>query len=170
MYKYIFRRILYLIPVILGVTFIVFMILNLAPGDSVRMILGEQATPEQVAALEKKMGIDKPLLVQYLNYMKNLLRGNLELSYRTNQPVAAEVFSSFIPDIITCCYCFSVLLAIPIGVIAATKQNTAMDTATMIVALIDVSMPMFWLSLLLILLFSLKWDGFRFQVQRLLAV
>lgn len=162
MYKYIFRRILYLIPVILGVTFIVFMILNLAPGDSVRMILGEQATPEQVAALEKKMGLDKPLLVQYLNYMKNLLRGNLGVSYRTNQPVAAEVFSRFPYTLILSLVAtaFSVLLAIPIGVIAATKQNTAMDTATMIVALIGVSMPMFWLSLLLILLFSLKLGWF----------
>lgn len=162
MKKYIFRRILSLIPVIIGVTFIVFMILNLAPGNSARMILGDQATPEQVAELERQMGLDQPILVQYANYMIKLVQGDLGTSYRTNQPVALEVFSRFPYTLILALVStfFSVLLAIPLGIVAATKQNTPIDTITMVISLIGVSMPMFWLSLLLILLFSLNLGWF----------
>ena len=162
MKKYILKRILYLIPVLLGVTFIVFMMLNLASGDPVRMILGDQATPEQMLALEQQMGLDKPLPVQYFNYIKNLVMGNMGTSYTTNQPVSTEIFSRFPYTLVLALVAtiFAVALAIPIGVIAATKQNTPVDTITMIIALIGVSMPMFWLSLLLILFFSLRLGWF----------
>lgn len=162
MLRYVFKRVLALLPVIIGVTFIVFAILRLAPGDPVKIILGDQASPEQVEQVRREMGLDRPFLVQYGAYMLDLARGNLGLSYATRQPVSLEVFSRFpytlklslIATIV------SILLAIPLGIVAAVRQNTFVDSASMIVALIGVSMPMFWLALLLILLFSLKLGWF----------
>ncbi len=162
MLRYVFKRVLALLPVIIGVTFIVFAILRLAPGDPVKIILGDQVSPEQVEQVRREMGLDRPFLVQYGAYMLDLVRGNLGLSYATRQPVSLEVFSRFpytlklslIATIV------SILLAIPLGIVAAVRQNTFVDSASMIVALIGVSMPMFWLALLLILLFSLKLGWF----------
>lgn len=162
MYKYIIKRILSLIPVIIGVTLIVFMILKIAPGDPVRMILGEMATPEQVQQLTEEMGLDKPLIVQYGKYMFNLIKGDMGISYSTKAPVAEEVFSRFpyTLKLSLVSIVFSILLAIPLGIIAAVKQNTIIDNVSMFIALIGVSMPMFWLALLLMLVFSLKLGWF----------
>lgn len=162
MLRYVLRRIVALIPVILGVTFIVFFILKLAPGDPVKIILGDQASPEAIAQLKMEMGLDKPLLVQYATYMLNLVQGNMGISYASKQPVALEVFSRFpyTLRLSLVATIFSILLAIPLGILAAVKQNSALDNISMIIAMIGVSMPMFWLALLLILFFSLQLGWF----------
>lgn len=162
MVKYIIKRVLSLIPVIIGVTLIVFLILNFAPGDPARMILGDMATPGQIAELRQKMGLDDPILVQYGRYMLNLLKGDFGISYRTKSPVSLEILARFPYTFILSFVAtvFSIALAIPLGIIAAVKQNTAIDNISMFIALLGVSMPMFWLALLLILVFSLKLGWF----------
>lgn len=162
MAKYILRRLLALVPVILGVTFIVFMILQLTPGDPARIILGENATAEQINELREQMGLNDSPIIQYFRYMGNLLKGDLGLSYKNSVPVAEEVFARFPYTLILtiASLIFSVVLAIPLGIFAATNQNTPIDTLSMIISLIGVSMPMFWLALLLILFFSLRLGWF----------
>lgn len=165
MVKYIIRRLLALIPVILGVTFLVFMIMQLAPGDAAKMMLGEGATQEAVDAQREQMGLNDPLIVQYGRYIVNFCKGDLGTSYSSRRPVADEVFARFpytfklsvVAGIV------SILLAIPLGIVAAVRQNTLFDNISMIVSLIGVSMPIFWLALLLVLFFSLKLGWFPVQ-------
>lgn len=95
MARYIAKRILYMIPVLLGVTLLVFFIMHLAPGNVAGMILGENATPEQIAALEHEMGLDRPLLVQYFDYLVGLLHGDLGTSYTTGSSVTGEIMARF---------------------------------------------------------------------------
>ena len=161
MLKYIIRRILAMIPVVIGITFIVFMIMKMTPGDPARMILGDNATPEAVEALREEMGLNDNYLVQYGRYMINLCKGDMGTSYKNNRPVVDEVMTrvpatfklAFVSAIV------SILIAIPLGVLAAVKQGTLFDNASMVVSLIGISMPAFWLALMLMLKFSLqlKW-------------
>ena len=162
MWKFVLKRLLMLIPVLIGVTLLVFLILNMAPGDPAKVILGEQATPEQIAELREQMGLNDPVLVQYGRYIVNLVQGDMGDSYKTKGPVSEEVFNRF-PNTIqltVAAMLIAIVVAIPLGVIAAVKQNTIFDGVSMIIALIGVSMPIFWLGLLLILLFSLKLGWF----------
>lgn len=158
MSKYILRRILLLIPVIIGVTFIVFSIMHLTPGSPAQIILGEQAQPEAVAKLEEEMGFNDPFLVQYGRFIKNAVQGDFGRSYSTKRPVFNEVINRF-PSTLKLTIAstlVAVLIGVPIGILSATKQYSVMDSVTMILALLGVSMPVFWLGLLLILLFSVK--------------
>ncbi|MCI5480189.1 MAG: ABC transporter permease [Lachnospiraceae bacterium] len=181
MLKYITRRILAMIPVVIGITFIVFMIMKMAPGDPARMILGDNATPEAVEALREEMGLNDNYLVQYGRYMINLCKGDMGTSYKNNRPVVDEVMTrvpatfklAFVSAIV------SILIAIPLGVLAAVKQGTLFDNASMVVSLIGISMPAFWLALMLMLKFSLqlKWfpvqganDGWRSYVLPAIAI
>ena len=158
MWKFIVKRLIMLIPVLIGVTLLVFLILQLAPGDPAKVILGEQATPEQIQELRDSLGLNDPVLVQYANYIIKLVQGDMGDSYKTRGPVSEEVFNRF-PNTIkltACAMLLAVVVAVPLGVVAAVKQNTLFDSISMVIALIGVSMPIFWLGLLLILLFSLK--------------
>ena len=175
MLKYIAKRLLAMIPVILGVTLIVYLIMSLAPGDPARTILGEQATEEQVQELRTEMGLDQPIIVQYFRYIWNLLHGDLGRSYQSRIDVSTEIFSRF-PNTIKLALTaslFSVILALPLGIIAAVRQNTFFDSFSMFVAIIGISCPTFWFGLILILVFAvnLKWfpvsgqvDNFRGMV------
>ena len=151
-----------LIPVIMGVTLLVFVIMQLAPGNPARMILGEMATPEQVAALEEEMGLNKPLLVRYFNYMLDFLRGDMGTSYYKSTSVVSEVMSRFpyTAKLAGVAAILTLIMSIPIGVMAAVKQNSVFDNASLVVTLLGISMPVFWLGLLLIITFSLKLDLF----------
>ncbi len=151
-----------LIPVIMGVTLLVFVIMQLAPGNPARMILGEMATPEQVAALEEEMGLNKPLLERYFNYMLNFLRGDMGTSYYKSTSVVSEVMSRFpyTAKLAGVAAILTLIMSIPIGVMAAVKQNSVFDNASLVVTLLGISMPVFWLGLLLIITFSLKLDLF----------
>ena len=165
MIKFIIRRLLSLIPVILGVTFFVFMVMQLAPGDAAKLLLGEGATQEQVEELREEMGLNDPVIVQYVRYMVNFCKGDLGTSYATKRPVADEVFSRF-PytfNLSIVAGIVSILLAIPLGILAAVKQNTFFDNISMVISLVGVSMPIFWLALLLVLAFSLNLGWFLVQ-------
>lgn len=162
MTRYIAKRILYMIPVLLGVTLLVFFIMHLAPGNVAAMILGENATKEQIAALEAEMGLDRPLLIQYLDYLLGLLHGDLGTSYTTGASVTSEIMARFPYTVVLTLVAavVSILLALPLGILAAVKQNTWVDNVSMVVSLIGVSMPIFWLAVMLILFFSLKLGWF----------
>ena len=168
MLKYIAKRLVSMIPVILGVTLIVFCIMSLAPGDPARSILGEMATEEQVQELRDEMGLNDPILVQYVRYIWNLLHGNLGTSYQSRIDVSTEIWSRF-PNTIKLALTasvISVILALPLGIIAAVKQNTFFDSASMFIAIIGISCPTFWFGLILILIFAvnLKWFPVSGQV------
>ncbi len=158
MHKYVLRRLLLLIPVVLGVTFLVFGIMHLTPGDPAKLKLGEMAPPEQVEAMREEMGLNDPFLIQYAKYVGNALKGDFGRSYSTNREVFDEVMSRFPATLklAVTASIISILIGIPAGIISATKQYTLTDSVTMVLALIGVSMPVFWLGLMLILLFSVN--------------
>ena len=158
MVKYFFKRIIQLIPVILGVTLIVFVIMQFAPGDPARLILGELATQEQVEALRQEMKLDDPIIVQYCRYVLNCLKGDFGTSYLKSRSVTSEIFARF-PNTLKLAFVavfMTVILSVPLGIIAAVKQNTITDAIIMVISLIGISMPVFWMGLLLIMQFSLK--------------
>ncbi len=156
--KYILRRLVMMIPVLLGVTFIVFFIMSLTPGDPAAIILGDQASSEALALKRIELGLNDPLLIRYATYMGNLLRGDLGTSYKNQISVAQQVWDKF-PNtaLLAIAGIFvALIIGIPIGILSAKKQYTFMDTSSMVFSLIGVSMPNFWLGLLLSLLFALK--------------
>ncbi len=159
---YFLKRIAQLIPVILGITLIIFVIMSLAQGDPARLILGEWATQEEVEQLRQEMRLDDPLLVRYFRYLYNFVQGDFGTSYIKSRSVATEVLGRF-PNTVRLAFVAAILtvfLAVPLGIIAAVKQNTAVDSIVMVITLIGISMPVFWLGLLLILQFSLKLGWF----------
>jgi peptide/nickel transport system permease protein len=164
MATYIVRRLLLAIPVLLGASFLVFASVRFVPGDPAIAIAGELATPALVAKVREEMGLDKPLLVQYGIYLERTLQGDLGRSVRSGLPVAQEI-SNRLPKTIQLAV-LSLLVAsaigIPLGVLSATRANTWIDGGSMIVALLGVSMPIFWLGLMLMILFSVmlpRWLG-----------
>ena len=157
MYKFILKRLLMLIPVIVGVTFIVFFILNLSPGDPAAIILGDQATEEALEMKREELGLNDPILTRYVNYMADLLHGDLGESYKNSSPVWNQVIERFPNTAILAVagILVALIIGIPIGIISAKKQYSLMDNTSMVLALIGVSMPNFWSGLLLVMLFSL---------------
>jgi peptide/nickel transport system permease protein len=162
MYRYIIKRILMLIPVLLGVSFVIFFILELTPGDPAELVAGVDATKEQIEMMREQLGLNDPALVRYFKYIGNMLRGNLGTSYYSSDKVF-DLFMYRFPATLTLSLSavfFATLIAIPIGIVSAVRQNSLLDNAGMVLALIGVSMPSFWLGLLLILAFSLKLGWF----------
>lgn len=161
MHKYVMKRILLLIPVLLGVSFLVFTIMSFTPGDPAQLILGESAPAEAVAQLRKEMGLNDPFIVQYFRFVKNAVVGDFGQSYTTGRDVFGEIFSRFPNTLILAVLgiIIAVCIGIPLGIISATRQYTLVDSISMIGALLGVSMPVFWLGLMLILTFSvnLRW-------------
>lgn len=158
MIKYIIRRLLLTIPILLAVSFIVFSLLYITPGDPAAMLLGQNATPEAIKALQIELGLDRPFISQYYNYLMKLTRMDFGKSYITKDSVVTQILN-FVPNSLKLAFvsiCVAVIIGIPIGVISATKQYTAFDNITMVFGLIGISMPVFWLALLLILLFSVQ--------------
>lgn len=156
MWKYVLKRILLMIPVILGVLLIVFSINSLA-GDPTNWLLGTDATEEAKQALRVELGLDKPFLVQYFNYIWGIVtRFDFGTTYVNKTSVAAEILSRFPITIKLGVFSllFAVLMGIPFGVISATKQNTALDYTVTFASLVCAALPNFWLALMLILLFS----------------
>lgn len=155
--KYILKRLLMLIPVILGVSLVVFLIVSMTPGDAALIIL-PYGTEEQLNEIRESLGLNRPLLVQYGSYVLNMLRGNLGNSYYSNAPVLTA-FLERLPSTALLAFSsmlISLIIAIPLGVYSATHQYSGMDRVGNVVALIGNSMPNFWIGLLLIMLFSLK--------------
>lgn len=158
MHRYISKRLLMLIPVLLGVVFIVFFIMDLAPGDPVYQVAGEQASPEELQALRVKLGLDGNIFTRYVRYLEHMVRGDLGTSYISKRDVM-KTYLERLPNTLllaSVTMLVAIAMSIPLGIIAAVNQNTIKDTVSMVLALLGLSMPNFWLGLLLIILFALK--------------
>ena len=163
MSKYIVKRIIYFIPVLFGIVFLVYSIMYLAPGDPARLILGDKVPQAQVDALREEMGLNKPFLVQFFTYLTNILHGDFGTSYQLGMPVTDIILKIRFPITLIMAVSsmlLAVIFSIPIGTLSAVKQYTVIDSITVVFALLLTSIPVFWLGLMLILLFSLKLGWF----------
>ena len=158
---YVLKRLLYLVPVLLGVTLLVFVISHAIPGDPARMMAGQKASHEAVENLRRSMGLDRPLPEQYATYLLGLLRGDLGFSIRNQRPVVEDL-QDFFPatlelSLVSMLLCVSV--GLPLGIISAVRRNRPIDHASRVFSVFGVSMPVFWLGLMLLLLFyrTLGW-------------
>jgi peptide/nickel transport system permease protein len=153
MVNFLVRRLLFMIPVALLVSFVTFMIIHLIPGDPARVLLGESATPQTVAALRHQLGLDKPLLTQYVLWLGQALHGNLGQSIQLQQPVTQAILQRLpvTAELGIISLVVSVALAIPLGVLAAGTRNTPIDWLINVLSLIGTAIPNFVLGLLLIL-------------------
>ncbi len=162
MLKYIGKRILMMIPVVLGISFIIFSILALTPGDPAQMILGENASLEDIQQLREEMGLNENFLIRYVKYMADAVRLDFGESYRTSLPVVEEILTR-LPNTFSLAFFgigLSVVIGVPIGIISAVKQYSIFDTVSLGLALIMTSIPAFWLGLMLLLVFALKLGWF----------
>jgi peptide/nickel transport system permease protein len=158
---YVVRRILLALPVLIGVSLLVFAVMRLAPGDPAAIMLGAQATPEDVARLRRDLGLDRPVPVQYLQWMGRVLQGDLGRSIPLGRPVLPEVLLRFKATAVLTAgaLVIAVALGLTAGVLAATRQYSWIDKASMGIAVTGVSLPVFWTGIMLILVFalSLRW-------------
>lgn len=157
MIRYILKRLLMMIPVLLGVTFVIFTMLYFTPGDPAVQILGDGASPEQIAALREELGLNDPFLIRFLNYIKDLVwYGDLGISYSSNRPVIDEILSRFPTtlELAALSICIATLIGVVCGIIAAVRQYSIFDNIATVVSLIGASMPNFWQGIMMILLFS----------------
>jgi ABC-type dipeptide/oligopeptide/nickel transport system permease component len=156
MLRYLVRRLLLTLPVLLGVATLVFALINLVPGDPAQSMLGDSAPPEDVARLRQSLGLDEPLLTQYRSFLAGIARGDLGKSFRYNTPVTAEIQSRLLRtlQLAMAAMGLAILFAIPLGIVAAVWRGTGIDHAAMTVSLVGISMPNFWLGPLLAILFA----------------
>lgn len=162
MWKYILKRILLLIPLILVVSFLVYALMDLSPGDPVRSVVGENATEEQIEIMREKLGYNDPLLTRYVRYMTGVFQGDFGTSIYGGKIVLDE-YMGRLPSTLwlaVVSISFTVLISIPLGIIAAIKQNTWVDTLLSGLAICGISIPGFWLGIMLILVFSLTLGWF----------
>jgi ABC-type dipeptide/oligopeptide/nickel transport system permease component len=157
---YIARRFLALIAVALAATVLIFYALSLMPGDPAVLILGQDATPESLVALRARLGLNLPLWQQYLNFMADLLRGDLGISYQRGVPVTERISQAFQITILlsTLAITLSVIIGVGLGTIAAVRSNTWLDHAVRVALLTTTSIPIYWLGLLLIYLFAVEFS------------
>lgn len=158
MHRYILKRLLMLIPVILGVVMIVFFVMDLAEGDPAYMVASADATEEELQAIRNELGLSDSFFTRYIKYIKNMCHGNLGTSYITKRDVMQTYFERLPAtlELASVAVLITLVISIPLGIVAAVNQNSIKDTASMIFALLGVSMPNFWLGLLLMLVFALK--------------
>lgn len=178
MANYIFRRLALMVPTLIGVSFLVFLLTRLTPGDPVRMIVGPDAPQTRVEEVRKDLGLDRPVIEQYVRFMGGAVQGDLGQSLRTRQPVMTELATRFplTLQLTVLAVSISVIVGIPLGVASATKKDTALDKSATVLALFGASMPLFWIAIMAILFFSVKlgwlptagndgpvwtWDGLR---------
>lgn len=158
MIKTILRRILQLIPILFIVITFIFIITRMVPGDPAAVMLGPQASLESVQELREELGLNKSVGEQYVSYLKGIMRGDLGKSYYYNEPVMKLIMERF-PNTLLLSFAsiiIAILIGIPVGIISATKQYSIFDYVSMILALVGVSMPIFWLGLMMVLVFSVN--------------
>ena len=158
MLKYVVKRILMIIPVVLAVSFIVFFIMDFVPSDPAVTVLGDGATEEQLDYYRETHGLNDPLIIRYVRYMEGIVQGDLGTSYAQNRPVW-DIFIEKFPNtfkLAVASVVVTVLLSIPLGILAAVKNNTWVDTVCSTFSFVGLAMPNFWLGLLLIMLFSVN--------------
>ena len=159
MYKYIIKRLLFLIPTVIGVTFIIYFIMNITPGDPGRAILGSGVSQADVDAYNHAIGYDLPFLQKFINYLENMfLHGDFGISYVTKQPVFNEIWPRYITTIELAFLgmIVSTVIGIPLGIYAAVKQYSATDTVASLISFLLAAVPTFVLGLVLLFCFSLK--------------
>lgn len=158
MMNYIGKRLFQLIPVLLGMSFIVFLIIRAIPGNPAQVILGQQATEEAVAALTEKLGLNEPWYVQYWNYLTGILTGDLGESLRTSRPISEEIWPYLAAtfELAIFAMIIAVIIGMNAGIISAWFQNSWFDYFAMVLALVGVSMPIFWLGLMEQWIFSVE--------------
>jgi peptide/nickel transport system permease protein len=156
--RFLLRRLLLTIPVLLGVATLVFSLLHLVPGDPVQAMLGESASPEDVAQMRGRLGLDRPLPVQYAAFMRGAFTGNLGISLRTNEPVTAAIAARMPAtiELALAAMLVAIVIALPLGIVAAVRAGSGVDHAATTLALVGVSMPNFWLGPLLAIVFSIS--------------
>ena len=161
MIAYIIRRVLMLVPILLGVSFLVFAIAEITPGDPVVIMLGNRATPERIAALRAELRLDDPFVTRYARFVIAAAQGDLGRSIRGQTPVSKEILDRLpsTAELALAAVIFATSVGIPIGVIAAQNRGKAVDGAAMVTALVGLSIPSFWLAIILIIVFgiNLKW-------------
>jgi len=156
MLRYLIRRLLLTIPVLLGVATLVFSLIHLVPGDPAQSMLGDSAPPEDVARLRQTLGLDRPLLAQYHAFLGGVARGDLGKSFRYGTPVTTEIKSRLgrTLQLAVAAMAVAMAFAIPLGIVAAVWRGTSVDHAAMTLSLVGISMPNFWLGPLLAILFA----------------
>ncbi len=160
MARYLSKRLLTIIPTILGVVTVVFFLVHMIPGDPVTVMLGEHAMAVEKAALRHQLGLDQPLLNQYVLFLKGIFQGNLGNSIFYRLPVSSIIASRLPATIILAAAAMAValIIALPLGIIAGSRQYSTIDNFSMFLSLLGISMPNFWLGPLLIIIFSIKLD------------
>ena len=158
MHRYLIRRLLLTIPVLLGVATLVFSLIHMIPGDPAQAMLGEGAAPEDIAQLRERLGLDRPLLVQYGSFLQGLARGDLGVSLRNDQPVLQQILDRMpaTAELALASMAVAILIALPLGIIAAVWRGTAVDYTAMTLSLVGISVPNFWLGPLLSIVFAVE--------------
>jgi len=156
--KFILHRFLSLIPTLLGISILVFFMIHMIPGDPAEMMLGERASEQSLKELREDLGLDKPLYVQYGLFMARLFRGDLGRAYKTNEKITTEIAERFPAtiELSIAAIIIATIFGMAAGIISATKQYSIFDYTSMVFSLIGVSMPIFWLGLVLMIIFSLN--------------
>ena len=150
--RYIIRRLLFLVPVLLGALFLTFLLTRMVPGNPIERVAGPYASNEAVEELKREAGLLDPWYTQFVNYLGDLLQGDMGVSYQTNQPVTQDLRDRFPASFELVIYgmTLAVVLALPLGIVSAMKQGTWVDHLTRVIAVLGVSMPIFWIALILI--------------------
>ena len=156
------RRLLQLVPVVIGITIVVFLMLRLIPGDPVKIILGSRATPESIASLERSLGLDKPLWQQYLYFMRNLAQGDLGQSLLYRQPVRELVLERLPATLWLVAYgaVLAVIITVPLAILAARNRDRVTDQAIRGSTLLTLAMPSFWVGIIFMMFFGLRLNLF----------
>lgn len=171
MFRFFIRRLLLTIPVLIGVATLVFSLIHLIPGDPVQAMLGDSAPPQDITALRERLGLNRPLYAQYVSFMKGAVTGDLGTSIRTNQTVVAAIGERMPAtfELALASMVVAVLIAIPLGIVAAVWAGTSVDHAATTLALVGISMPTFWLGPLLAIIFSVSLGWLPVSGRRTLA-
>lgn len=158
MSKYILQRLGMMIVVVMGISFIIFTIMNLTPGNPAQLILGQSATPERIAALEEELGLNNPFFVRYFDYLIHAIQGDFGESYQTGLPVFQEILARFPTTLklASVAMILATMVGIPVGIVSAVRQYSFMDGMSTVLALLFASIPSFVLGLVLMLVFSLN--------------
>ena len=157
MIRYLLRRLALTVPILLGVSLLVFLMLHSAGGDPAQLILGARADPESIASLRQELGLDRPLLVQYAAFLSGAVRGDFGRSYRSNTPVITEIAARFPAtiELAVSAMAIAVVVGVLFGTLAAVRRHAFLDYVSSTVVLLGVSIPTFWLGLILIIIFGL---------------
>lgn len=160
MKRFIFKRFLLAIPVIVGVSTLVFLLIHMIPGNPVEVMLGERALPADAERLRNELGLDRPLSIQYLNFLSGLARGNMGVSFFYRKPVLPAILERYPAtlELTAASMCLALIIALPLGLLSARRPYSSTDRLSMLFSLFGATMPSFWLGPLLILIFAIHFD------------